>query len=105
LKAKAKTIQIDALSKREIDKLKYYLKHFAIILSVILFASYISYVHRRLDKEIMALQNQKSNLVAENFELKQEIANLSNPKRISDIARNKMKMQPVDYKNVHFIEK
>jgi len=90
---------------REAKGIGKYIKHIAVLLLLLTGLVTYSYINSTIDHKIMQLQQQKSELVAENFRLKQDIAALSSPKRVADIARNKLQMKNVSYSQVRFIEK
>jgi cell division protein FtsL len=87
--------------KFSVGKHKFYFIVFFISL-ILLVAN--SQVHYKIDNEIVQINQEKSEILSENIKLKKEIAVLSSPERISDIAKNQLKMKPVDYKNVKFID-
>lgn len=87
--------------KFSIGKYKLYFIIFFLSLTLLVVNSQINY---KIDNEIVQINQEKSEIVSENIKLKKEIAELSSPERISEIAKNQLKMKPVDYKNVKFIE-
>ncbi|WP_297452941.1 septum formation initiator family protein [Persephonella sp.] len=57
-----------------------------------------------IDKQIVELTKMKNQLAADKLMLQKTISKLSSPERISKIAKQKLKMDTVDYSKVHFID-
>jgi cell division protein FtsL len=84
-----------------LGKYKFY---FAIFFSSLIMLVGYSQLNYKIDNEIVQLNQEKNYLIAENFKLKKDIAILSSPERISQLAKNQQGMKSVDYKSVKFIE-
>ncbi|MBX0311021.1 MAG: cell division protein FtsL [Sulfurihydrogenibium sp.] len=87
--------------KFSVGKYKFYFVILFLSLTLLVVNSQLNY---KIDSEIVRINQEKSEILAENANLKREIAVLSSPERISEIAKKQQKMKPVDYKNVKFIE-
>jgi cell division protein FtsL len=81
-----------------------YKLYFAIFFSSLIMLVGYSQLNYKIDNEIVQLNQEKNYLIAENFKLKKDIAILSSPERISQLAKSQQGMKPVDYKSVKFIE-
>ncbi len=90
--------------KKDINFAKKYLKHFIFISFILLLIVSYNYKNFQLNEEITKLNLEKQFLTAKNFQLKQKITSLSSPQRIEKIATQKLKMKPVTYKEVEFLE-
>ncbi|RMA96018.1 cell division protein FtsL [Hydrogenothermus marinus] len=58
----------------------------------------------KLEEDITKLSSEKSYLQTKNIKLKEKISILSSPKRISYIAKKKLKMKKVDLSKVKFLD-
>ena len=81
-----------------------YKLYFTIFFSSLIMLVGYSQLNYKIDSQIVQLNQEKNYLIAENFKLKKDIAILSSPERISQLAKNKQGMKSVDYKSVKFIE-
>lgn len=82
-------------------------KHkFSIFLTVFSLTALIGYSHLtfEIESSIYNLNKQKSLLMAENFQLKRYISELSNPERINAKAKQELGMVDVKYRQVKFID-
>jgi cell division protein FtsL len=84
-----------------LGKYKFY---FAIFFSSLIMLVGYSQLNYKIDNEIVQLNQEKNYSIAENFKLKKDIAILSSPERIFQLAKNQQRMESVDYKSVKFIE-
>ncbi|MCX7738351.1 MAG: cell division protein FtsL [Hydrogenothermaceae bacterium] len=78
----------------------------SILISTISLIGLISYNHYifRVESELYNLNKQKSLLISENFQLKKKISEISNPERISSVAKQELGMINARYEQVKFIE-
>ena len=79
-----------------------YISLFLVMISGILIW-YNSY-YIKVDREITNLTYQNSLQKEKVLELKKEISILSSPQRVDRLARKKLEMEPVNYKNVKFLK-
>lgn len=79
---------------------------FSITVIVISLVGLIGYSHLtfEIENQVYNLNKQKSLLIAENFQLKRKIAELSNPERINTYAKQELGMVNVKYQQVKFIQ-
>lgn len=79
---------------------------YSILLTVFSLVSLIGYSHLtfEIENSIYNLNKQKSLLMAENFQLKSQISELSNPDRINLKAKQELGMVDVKYKQVKFVD-
>lgn len=90
-----------------LDILNVLKKHkLSMFLTVFSLTGLIGYSHLMFEVEsgIYDLNKQKSLLVAENFQLKRNISELSSPEKISTRAKQELGMMNVNYKQVKFID-
>ncbi|NPA16941.1 MAG: cell division protein FtsL [Aquificae bacterium] len=90
--------------KRDLSQIRKYIKYglFFLVMggTLVLYNQY----YFKVEREIMNLSQLKGQLSARNLMLKKEVSRLSSPERIEKIARKRLKMKPVDYSKVRFIE-
>ncbi|WP_029521455.1 cell division protein FtsL [Persephonella sp. IF05-L8] len=90
--------------KKDLSYVKKYTYFWGFILfmaaAMVLYNQY--YFH--VDKQIVELTKIKNQLTAEKLILQKTISRLSSPERIGRIAKQKLKMDTVDYSRVHFID-
>jgi len=89
--------------KKDFKIVSKYSKYWLVILASVGLTVFYNSMTFGIEKEIISLTQQKSYLLAENMQLKKEKAVLSSPDRIHNIAKEKLKMKKVDYRNVYFI--
>lgn len=79
---------------------------FSITLMIVSLVCMIGYSHLNfaIENQIYNLNKQKSLLTAENFQLKREISELSNPERINTYAKQELGMINIKYEQVKFIQ-
>jgi cell division protein FtsL len=91
-----------------VEELKLFSKYLYPILGIGFFATmliiYVSY-YMKLERDIVNITYQNSLKKNRILELEREIAVLSSPHRIKKIAEKDLKMIPVSYDKVKFIEK
>jgi len=91
-----------------VEELKLFSRYLYPILGIGFFAGilviYVSY-YMKLEREIVDITAQNNLKKNQILELKREISILSSPHRIKDIAEKDLKMMPVNYDRVIFIEK
>ncbi|WP_457641843.1 cell division protein FtsL [Persephonella sp.] len=90
--------------KKDLLAIRKYIKYWVIIITVTFGLVMYNSLYFQTEKEITELINKKNYLKAKNLQLKKEITRLSSPDRISNIAREKLKMKEVDYSKVRFID-
>ncbi|MBK3331599.1 cell division protein FtsL [Persephonella atlantica] len=95
-----KTIEL----KRDFAHIKRYIKFWFFILFISGALVVYNQYYFKVSKEIIELTQMKNRLITQNTMLKKEISRLSSPERINRMAVKKLKMKPVDYSKVHFIE-
>lgn len=90
--------------KKDLAYIRKYLK-FSIFFVMIAgsLAAYNQY-YFNVERDIIQLSKKKNQLIAENMMLKKEASRLSSPERIEKIAKRKLKMKPVDFSKVRFID-
>ncbi len=90
--------------KKDFIHIKRYIKFWVFILLIAgTLVAYNQY-YFKVSKDIIEFNQIKSKLMTQNAMLKKEISRLSSPERISKMAVKKLKMKPVNYSKVHFIE-
>lgn len=82
---------------------KHKISIFLILISLFGLIGY-SHLTFEIENSIYNLNKQKSLLMAENFQLKRQISELSNPERINIQAKQELGMVNVNYKQVKFID-
>ncbi len=104
MKVKETVQEIVLETKKDFSILKKQLLFFTMILliSSLLILYNIKFVE--VEKEITQLTTAKEYLVYENMLLKKQVATLKDPKRIDKIAKQKLKMKPVNMEKVKFIK-
>jgi len=90
--------------KKDLSQIRKYIKYGIFFLlmagTLVLYNQY----YFKVEREIMSLSQMKSQLSAKNLMLKKEVSRLSSPEKIEKVATEKLKMKPVDYSKVRFIE-
>jgi cell division protein FtsL len=81
-----------------------YKLHFAVFFLSLTALVINSQIHYKIDNEIIQLNQEKNNLIVENLQLKRDIAKLSSPERIFEIATKQLQMKPMGYEDVEFID-
>ena len=90
--------------KKDFAAVKKYIFYFISIAGILSFLIYYNTLHIQKDRNIAQLTQEKNLLIVENLKLQKEITVLSSPKRIETIAKEKLKMVPVSYESVKFLE-
>ncbi len=97
---KEKTLEL----KKDFAYIKRYIKFWLLILLILSTLVIYNQYYFKVNKDIIELTQIKSRLITENTMLKKEISRLSSPDRINKLAVERLKMKPVDYSKVHFLE-
>ncbi len=90
--------------QKDFSVIKKYFLYIFLILSVLSFLVYYNTLNLKKDREIAELIKEKNILIAENLKLQKEITVLSSPQRIEKVAREKLRMMPVSFESVRFLE-
>jgi len=90
--------------QKDFSIIKKYFLYIFLILSVLSFLVYYNTLNLKKDREIAELIKEKNILIAENLKLQKEITVLSSPQRIEKVAREKLRMVPVSFESVRFLE-
>ncbi len=90
--------------QKDFSIIKKYFLYIFLILSVLSFLVYYNTLNLKKDREIAELIKEKNILIAENLKLQKEITVLSSPQRIEKVAREKLRMMPVSFESVRFLE-
>ena len=90
--------------QKDFSIIKKYFLYIFLILSVLSFLVYYNTLSLKKDREIAELIKEKNILIAENLKLQKEITVLSSPQRIEKVAREKLRMMPVSFESVRFLE-
>ncbi|NPA58543.1 MAG: cell division protein FtsL [Aquificae bacterium] len=90
--------------KKDFSQAGKYFTYVMFILSMAVGLAVYNHYYFKVEKDIMTLAKLKGQLQAKNLMLKKEISGLSSPDRIDKIATQKLKMKPVDYSKVRFID-
>ena len=95
------------LSNHLIEEIKLFFKYVYLLAGItllgILLIVYNS-MYMKLDREIVKLSTQNEAKRYVILELKREIASLSSPKRIKNIAEKELNMVPVNYDHIKFVK-
>ncbi|WP_457624961.1 septum formation initiator family protein [Persephonella sp.] len=90
--------------KKDFSYIKKYIKYWLFFTAVSGTLVIYNQYYFSVEREITQLAEIKNQLTAKNMLLKKEISKLSSPDRIGKIAELHLKMKPVDYSNVRFID-
>ncbi|MGC8868694.1 septation ring formation regulator EzrA [Sulfurihydrogenibium sp.] len=93
----------EVLNDIKIGFRKYRLSLLIILTSLLILVLY-SQLNYSVDNQITKLNMEKNYYVAENFKLKNQLAVLSSPERISKLAKEQGGMKNIDYRQVKFID-
>ncbi|WP_457643126.1 cell division protein FtsL [Persephonella sp.] len=90
-------------AKKDLSYIKKYLKYVVFFLTLSGMLVLYNQYYFKVEKEIATLTHLKGQFSAKNLMLKKEISSLSSPERIERIATKKLKMKPVNYSQVRFL--
>jgi len=90
--------------KRDFSQVGKYIKYVLFFLSLAATLVIYNQYYFQVEREIMTLSKIKNQIQAQNLTLKKEISRLSSPDRIENIATGRLKMKPVSYSKVRFID-
>lgn len=101
---KVTTLKREELISDILEGIRKYKLYFGTILTSLTVLVVYSHINFKLDNEIISLTQEKNYLIATNLKLKKDLAIISSPDKISNIAKKEGKMKSVDYRQVKFLE-